>query len=272
MRDKIKLFKKNGYLLLENLISEKKCLFYKKKLNEYYDKYSSKYAQDKNSNSLSNKTNEKVVYNLHNKDYFWFELFENKKVKTVLDILLKEGSYQDNEPYYLANISARCPLQFNKGQQLHVDNSLPGINYNLSVNVLWMIDDFTKHNGPTRILPRSHLLKKYATNGKVYKNEKLITAKKGSALIFNTSLWHGGSRKDDVSSRWAIILGYYRWYLKPSFDYIQNTPNNIYKKMTKEQKRLLGFDVIPPRDEFTRVRRRSINFEKPNNYKLPFNK
>ena len=42
--------------------------------------------------------------------------------------------------------------------------------------------------------------------------------------------------------------------------------------MTKEQKRLLGFDVIPPRDEFTRVRRRSINFEKPNNYKLPFNK
>ena len=48
MRDKIKLFKKNGYLLLENLISEKKCLFYKKKLNEYYDKYSSMYAQDKN--------------------------------------------------------------------------------------------------------------------------------------------------------------------------------------------------------------------------------
>ena len=52
-----------------------------KKLNIYYKKYSSCYA-DANSkkNDLSDKNFEKVVYNLHNKDYSWFKLFENKNV------------------------------------------------------------------------------------------------------------------------------------------------------------------------------------------------
>ena len=100
----------------------------------------------------------------------------------------------------------------------------------------------------------------------------MITAKKGSVLIFNTSLWHGSSKKNDDSSRWAVLLGYYRWFLKPSYDYLQNTPKSIYKKLSKSQKQLLGFDVTPPKDEFTRVRRKSFSFEKPNNYKLPLSK
>jgi hypothetical protein len=37
----------------------------------------------------------------------------------------------------------------------------------------------------------------------------------------------------------------------------------IYSKLTKEQKALLGFDLIPPKDEFTRMTRRSNFFEKP---------
>ena len=39
--------------------------------------------------------------------------------------------------------------------------------------------------------------------------------------------------------------------------------------MTKNQKKLLGFDSIPPKDEFTRVRRRSKKFLLPFSYKLP---
>ena len=39
----------------------------------------------------------KVVFNLHNKSLKWFELFENKTVLNILDIVLR-GSYQNNEP------------------------------------------------------------------------------------------------------------------------------------------------------------------------------
>ena len=49
---------------------------------------------------------------------------------------------------------------------------------------------------------------------------------------------------------------------------MKNTPRKIYNRLTKKQKSLLGFDVIPPKDEFTRLSRRSKNFEKPDNYEL----
>lgn len=270
LSSQISQFKKKGFIVLPNILSSKTCENYKKKLNIYYKKYSSYYA-DANSkkNDLSDKNFEKVVYNLHNKDYSWFKLFENKNVTKVLDIILKEGSYNNSEPYYLANISARCPLKFNKGQQLHSDSNLAGVNYSLSVNVLWMLDDFNEQNGATRIVPESHLYKKYASNNIKYSKESVITAPKGSVLIFNTSLWHGSSKKLDDSSRWAVVLGYYRWFLKPSFEFQKNTPKKIFSRMTKNQKKLLGFDSIPPKDEFTRVRRRSKKFLLPFSYKLP---
>lgn len=50
---------------------------------------------------------------------------------------------------------------------------------------------------------------------------------------------------------------------------MQNTPAHIYNQMTDAQKDLLGFRVVPSKDEFTRMRRRSHYFEPPNEYKLP---
>ena len=96
----------------------------------------------------------------------------------------------------------------------------------------------------------------------------MIKAKQGSVIIFNANLWHGGSEKKNDSSRWAVLLGYARWFIKPSFDYMKNTPKKIFKKLTNEQKSLLGFDLIPPKDEFTRMTRRSNYYEIPENYKL----
>ena len=87
-------------------------------------------------------------------------------------------------------------------------------------------------------------------------------------LIFNANLWHGGSSKENDSSRWALVLGYARWFIKPSFDYMKNTPIKVYNKLSPKQKSLLGFNLVPPKDEFTRMRRRSEFFEKPEKYKL----
>ena len=85
-----------------------------------------------------------------------------KKVLRILDYVLKVGSYDNEAPYYLYNISARCPLKGNPGQQLHVDSELPGLNYNIVTNVMWYFDDVDELNGTTIIVPGSHKLKKFA--------------------------------------------------------------------------------------------------------------
>jgi len=272
MEKQIKIQIENqGFTVLKGLITNQECENYKKLLERDYRKFADYYAKSNQSTShgLDNKSNEKVVYNLHNKDLSWYKLFEHPSVTEVLDKMLITGSYKDSEPYYLYNNSARCPLKGNPGQQLHLDSRLPGINYCIVANVLWVLDDFTPSNGATRVVPGSHKFSYFTEDGKVYDEEILITANKGDAIIFNANLWHGGGPNHNGDSRWALALGYARWFIKPAFDYMQNTPKEIFDKLTLDQKKLMGFNLIPPKDEFTRTRRRSENPENPSNYNLP---
>ncbi len=261
----------DGFVLLPNLISDTECCRYKALLENDYKKYVNLYedAESLPLGSLANKSGEKVVFNLHNKDISWFRLFNHPEILKILDVLLKQGSYNNAEPYYLNNISARCPLKDHPGQQLHIDSNIPGLNQCIVANVLWLLDDFSLDNGATRVVPGSHKWQEFAPDGKSHPDEISIIAPKGSALIFNAGLWHGGAENASGESRWALALGYARWFIKPSFDFMKNTPEHIYKVLSDEQKDLLGFRLAPPKDEFTRLRRRSDIFEKPEAYQLP---
>lgn len=266
--DKIK---KDGYTVVNNVINEDQCNFYKALLEEDYKKYSPIYAGKNilSKHSLDNKKGEKVVYNLHNKNLKWFDLFQNEIILKLLDLTLKPGSYMNSEPYHLLNISARSPLRNNDPQQLHLDSNLPGGDFPLIMIVLWMLDDFNEATGATRVVPGSHKFKTYAENNVNYKNEVTLNAKKGSVLIYNGSLWHGGSVNTTNHSRWGLVLGYGRWFIKPSFDFLKNTPEEIFNKLNEKQKRLLGFYSSPPKDEFTRIKRRSDDCAIPEKYTLP---
>ena len=271
IQERIRKLNEDGFILIPNVISDFECNFYKKLLEEDYIKYSGFYDGNKriDEGKLSDKSGEKVVYNLHNKHISWFKLFEHKDVLSLLDIILKSGSYKDEEPYYLNNISARCPRKGFGKQQLHLDSNLPGVNYTLIVNVVWLLDDFTIENGATRVVPGSHKKKSFAADGENHEDEIFITGSKGSVIIFNANLWHGGAENTTDETRWAVLLGYARWFIKPSFDFMKNTPTSIFKELSNEQKSLLGFDLNAPKYEFTRIRRRSSYFEEPTEYKLP---
>jgi ectoine hydroxylase-related dioxygenase (phytanoyl-CoA dioxygenase family) len=264
------IIRTNGYAIIPSLLTDKECDIYKKDLEKNFTLYRSHYATSTSSDSgLSDKSTEKVVFNLHNKGTLWATLFDKKEILAVLDIILREGSYNNVEPYYLYNISARSPLKGFAGQQLHIDSNLPGNNYCLIANVIWMLDDFTLENGATRVVPGSHKWITYPSNGEIHPDEVRIVGSKGSALIFDANLWHGGAENMTNGSRWAVALGYSRWFIKPSFDFMKNTPVEIFDRLTDSQKEILGFKLIPPADEFIRLRRRSSSFEKPDFYQLP---
>lgn len=260
-----------GYVTLDGVFTRAQCDAYKQLLEELAIKYGPIHAGagGGTAHGLQDKSLEQVVYNLHNKDYRFFQIFEARPVLTVLDYALKRGSYQDAEPYCLLNISARNPRPGNPGQQLHLDSNLPGGAFPLIMVALWMLDDFTIGNGATRLYPGSHKFTTYAEDGKTYPEEISVTGSAGSVLIYNGSLWHGGGAKTDPGTCWAVVLGYGRWFIKPSFDFPSNTPAEIWERMTPAQRDLLGFRARPPADEFTRIRRRSTDAEPPSPYRLP---
>lgn len=95
-------------------------------------------------------------------------------------------------------------------QKLHVDwreAIAPGA-YKVC-NCIWLLDDFSKQNGATRIVPGTHkkgllpettLQDPWAT----HPDEVLIQAPAGSVFIFNSHAWHGGTVNNSTASRRAI--------------------------------------------------------------------
>ena len=261
-----KSLEKDGFVVLESILSSEECLNYKNLLEQHYSDFSNLYFQSdqEKSHSLANKSTEKVVYNLHNKDLAWLYLFDHPEILPIISIPLQKGSYQDKEPFYLYNNSARNPLRGGGFQQLHTDSNLPGCNYEMVLNVVWAFDDMSEQNGSTRIIPGSHKWKAYPEDGIKDLREQSVELKKGSVLIFSGALWHGGGLNISGADRWALLLGYSRWFYKPSFDYMHNTPLDLFNQYSDSQKELLGFNVVPPKDEFTRLKRKSDIFEIPN--------
>ena len=252
---------KKGYTIINNVLKKKECDKIKALAKYLFKKYSS-------STKIKNPL-EQTVYNLHNKNNFFIKYINQKKIISIIKRILSYGSYKNNEDIILRQTALRNPLLGN-AQQLHNDTRIIGCKFPLVIHAIYMIDDFTIYNGPTRVIAGSHRFNKYAENNKNYKKEKLILGKKGSVLLFDASLWHGSAKKISNKERWAMIYSYSRWFLKPDFDHTKNTPINVYKKLNNMEKSLLGFMSAPPKDEFSRGSARSIKAQKPEKYHLPF--
>jgi ectoine hydroxylase-related dioxygenase (phytanoyl-CoA dioxygenase family) len=75
-----------------------------------------------------------------------------------------------------------------------------------AANVLWLIDEFTADNGPTRVIPGSHLIR--GTGPEIlgdtqatHPREQRVIAPQGSMLAFDAFLWHAGTTNQTTAKR-----------------------------------------------------------------------
>ena len=95
-------------------------------------------------------------------------------------------------------------------QKLHVDwgNTVVDSKYKVC-NSIWLLDNFTKENGSTRIVPKSHKLnilpdQELEDPFEEHPNEIRIKGPVGSVFIFNSHVWHGGTTNHTSSDRRSI--------------------------------------------------------------------
>jgi len=96
------------------------------------------------------------------------------------------------------------------GQPLHVDmGAVPDDKGYWVCNTVWMLDDFTRENGPTRMIPGSH---KWGTRPQdvlddplaPHPQELLLTGKAGSIAVMNAHMWHAGTANRTTAPRLAM--------------------------------------------------------------------
>ena len=229
MTNYLSKLKKDGYCIIENAVSKKKCV----EIGAELDKISISKKHKKFRFRDKKKQLQLVNVNYINPSMF-MDLVTNKKILKILNDVFKER-------YVLSNFNASRPISNFKKYRLHIDSRMPIFNYNNTTHVVanLCVDDFTIKNGSTVILENSH---KGSRKGRI----KKIIAKKGSIVLMLGHLKHDIGKNIDGTRRWSIIAYYCRWWVKPTYDFVNSCTRKIYGQLSSKQKEVLGFNATPP--------------------------
>jgi ectoine hydroxylase-related dioxygenase (phytanoyl-CoA dioxygenase family) len=153
---------------------------------------------------------------LVNKDPVFDVCFTHPKILAAMAHVLGD--------FTLSSLNARAALPGHGQQRLHADWGVavtPG-NYRVC-NSIWLIDDFTQANGPTRVVPGSHRSARLPREVMAdpfgpHPDEIKVLGEAGTVVIFNSHLWHGGTRNVTDRPRRALHSYFCRRGLKQQLD------------------------------------------------------
>jgi ectoine hydroxylase-related dioxygenase (phytanoyl-CoA dioxygenase family) len=149
----------------------------------------------------------------------------------------------------LSSLNARSadPMS-DVGQPLHVDmGGVPDERGYWVCNTVWLLDDFTRDNGATRMIPGSH---KWGTRPQdvlddplaPHPGEVLLLGKAGSIAVMNSHLWHGGTANRTSAPRLAMHAFYCR-HDKPQQQYQKALLRpETQARLTAEERQILALD------------------------------
>ena len=134
-------------------------------------------------------------------------------------------------------------------QKLHVDwheAVAPG-EYTVC-NSIWLLDNFSKENGATRIVPGTHHLGALPQNilpnpEASHPDEVIIEAPAGSVFIFNSHAWHGGTTNQTNKNRRSIHSYFCRSDQPQQVDQSRYIKNETTSRLSPAAIRMLGLEA-----------------------------
>jgi ectoine hydroxylase-related dioxygenase (phytanoyl-CoA dioxygenase family) len=108
-------------------------------------------------------------------------------------------------------------------------------------NSMWALTDFTAANGATRLVPGSHL-KPNPDYGGAYET---IAAEmpKGSVLIWDGALWHGGGANTTSGRRVGLAMNYCAGFIRQQENQQLGIPLETVRTFPPRLQELVGFGV-----------------------------
>ena len=184
------------------------------------------------------------VRNLPVKDELFVRLVEDPTVLALARSVLGDDCI-------LSDIAFNILGPHTGGQSWHVDAPLqqlpdPLPEFAITIQNVWMIDDFTHDNGATRIVPGSHKRrKKPQWVNEVMDDEISLEAPAGSVAVWSSNTWHkAGANTTDRPRR--AVLGYYaRSWVKPFTDNRPSITAEMAERLSPTALYLLGFSSSP---------------------------
>ena len=113
----------------------------------------------------------------------------------------------------------------------------------LAINALFCVDDFTRENGSTFVLPATHKAANYPSESYIRRNALQVEARAGQYILLDCMLFHSGGINSAERERRAVN----HVYTIPHFKQQIKLPELLKRAdLNADQKELFGFNFEEP--------------------------
>ena len=139
-------------------------------------------------------------------------------------LLLEAAESVLGPDWKLSSLNYRAALPGEGLQPLHCDMGIAADESGYAVfNSIWLLDDFTTENGPTRFVPGTHRsgqLPQQALSDPLatHPGQQIALGKAGDVILTNAHMWHGGTTNRSARAR-RSLHGFYVRGDKPQQQY-----------------------------------------------------
>ncbi|MET9274384.1 phytanoyl-CoA dioxygenase family protein [Kribbella sp. NPDC003557] len=223
---------RDGYLPLEGILTGAEVAAINERLAELTaaegDRAGLEVHQEKGTDRLAD---------LVNKDPRFAVCFSHPRVLAAMRHVLGE--------FRLSSLNSRAALPGEGHQALHADSGHPVEPGAYEVcNSIWLLDDFTPENGATRVVPGSHRRGTMPADempdpAAPHPDQIQLTGRAGTVVIFNSHLWHGGTKNHTDKPRRAMHSYFALRHLPQQLDQQAYLRVNTYNHLTPAQHYIL---------------------------------
>ncbi|HEX7096349.1 MAG TPA: phytanoyl-CoA dioxygenase family protein [Acidimicrobiales bacterium] len=143
-------------------------------------------------------------------------------------------------------LSSLTAIEMNPGQAsqpLHADTGsigLPRPHIPVVCVAIWALSDFTHDNGATRIVPGSHRFDRRPRKGEQADHVE-ATMPRGSVLVYDGAIWHGGGENRSDARRLGIVCNYCAGFLRQEENQLLAVPREVAATYPRRLQQMIGY-------------------------------
>ena len=227
----------SGFTVVTGVIDESELPEVRRRVDQVYEKQLNEISGAENLRQIND---ELIARCLLAYDDYFLAVATSAKIMALLRTLL--GDYftllQQNA---VINLSDRISYQTSWHRDLIYQHFIPS--RPIAVSALICLDDFSKETGGTHLLPGTHKLEKFPSQVYVQQHELAVNAKAGSAIVFDSMLFHRGGVNTSRNPRRGLNHLYSLPFIKQQID----IPRILNGKYADDDflRKFLGYESQP---------------------------
>jgi ectoine hydroxylase-related dioxygenase (phytanoyl-CoA dioxygenase family) len=180
------------------------------------------------------------VYNLLARGRVFEGVPVHERVLPIVEQVLDPGCL-------ISSLSSITILPGERAQPIHADDQLiplPKPHVPLVCNTMWALTDFTEANGATRLVPGTHTADRSPELVLGDRSDTIAAAmRRGSVLIWNGSLWHGGGANQTTERRIGLAMNYCVGWMRQQENQQLGIPREVARGFAPRLRKLAGYGL-----------------------------